>query len=268
MGTLSSMRYKDFIWTYNPKTCKYSATRSYAKHKYPELCGSELEDMDPDAVVITGEGEFSGTDAYARWTALQAVFAKHGVGEFYHPVFTDVHLALMTKLDASMEPRDDYVAYSFEFVSGDVIQPVKTMLQVPNTGSSATSVADNTGRTIVVGDVVICNGYAYYTSYGANPHTSLLTNKSEVVTHVNYKGTHPICVGSLGWMKLSDVKLGNTAATAPSTNTKGTYTVHAGDTLWAIGKKYGIPWKNIASVNNIKNPNLIYPGTVLKIPTA
>lgn len=46
------------------------------------------------------------------------------------------------------------------------------------------------------------------------------------------------------------------------------YTVKKGDTLWAIAKQYlgsGTKYPQIASENNIKNPNLIYPGQVIKI---
>lgn len=46
------------------------------------------------------------------------------------------------------------------------------------------------------------------------------------------------------------------------------YTVKKGDTLWAIAKQYlgsGTKYPQIASENNIKNPNLIYPGQVFKI---
>jgi LysM repeat protein len=48
-----------------------------------------------------------------------------------------------------------------------------------------------------------------------------------------------------------------------------THTVKKGDTLWAISKKYlgnGNRYKEIATLNKIKNPNLIYPGQVFKIP--
>lgn len=46
------------------------------------------------------------------------------------------------------------------------------------------------------------------------------------------------------------------------------YTVKKGDTLWAIAKQYlgsGTKYPQIAQENNIKNPNLIYPGQVFKI---
>ena len=48
------------------------------------------------------------------------------------------------------------------------------------------------------------------------------------------------------------------------------YVVKRGDTLWAIASKYlgsGAKYPQIAQENNIKNPNLIYPGQVFKITT-
>lgn len=46
------------------------------------------------------------------------------------------------------------------------------------------------------------------------------------------------------------------------------YVVKRGDTLWAIASRYlgsGAKYPQIASENNIPNPNLIYPGQVFKI---
>lgn len=58
------------------------------------------------------------------------------------------------------------------------------------------------------------------------------------------------------------------ASTAP---TAKTYTVKAGDSLWAIAAKYygkGSDYSKIAGANTdkISNPNLIYPGQVLTLP--
>jgi len=47
-----------------------------------------------------------------------------------------------------------------------------------------------------------------------------------------------------------------------------TYTVKTGDCLWNIAKKQlgdGAKYKEIAQKNGISNPNLIYPGQVLKL---
>ena len=44
-----------------------------------------------------------------------------------------------------------------------------------------------------------------------------------------------------------------------------TYTVQAGDTLSGIASKYGTTYQELARINNIANPNVIYPGQVIKI---
>jgi len=158
------------------------------------------------------------------------------------------------------------VSYSFEFVAHSAIQSIKTTIKSAGTSGNTDKSVISGNRTIIVGDTVVCNGYAYYDSYGANPHSAKMTSKTMCVTHVNYKGTHPVHVGSVGWMRLQDVSLSNTASTPKSSNNYTTYVVKAGDTLSAIGIKYNVPWKKIASFNHIKNPNLIYAGTTLKIP--
>lgn len=45
------------------------------------------------------------------------------------------------------------------------------------------------------------------------------------------------------------------------------YTVKKGDCLWNIGKRYGVSSDDIWEWNRdqIKNPDLIFPGQVLKI---
>ena len=47
-----------------------------------------------------------------------------------------------------------------------------------------------------------------------------------------------------------------------------TYVVKRGDTLWAIAKKYlgnGQKYRVLATLNNIKNPNLIYVGQTIRL---
>lgn len=46
-----------------------------------------------------------------------------------------------------------------------------------------------------------------------------------------------------------------------------TYTVAAGDTLWEIAVRFGTTVDAIAALNHIENPNLIYPGQVLQLPS-
>ncbi|HOV79762.1 MAG TPA: BsuPI-related putative proteinase inhibitor [Bacillota bacterium] len=45
-----------------------------------------------------------------------------------------------------------------------------------------------------------------------------------------------------------------------------TYTVKPGDTLFAIAQRFGTTAQRLARVNNITNPDMIFPGQVLTIP--
>lgn len=51
----------------------------------------------------------------------------------------------------------------------------------------------------------------------------------------------------------------------PVNNLESYYTVKSGDTLIKIANIYNTDYKNIAKINNILNPDLIYEGQVLKI---
>lgn len=64
-----------------------------------------------------------------------------------------------------------------------------------------------------------------------------------------------------------------TATTAKSTSTtvkstaKGTYTVKTGDTLTSIAAKFTVSVQALETANKITDPNRIYVGQVLQIPT-
>jgi LysM repeat protein len=45
-----------------------------------------------------------------------------------------------------------------------------------------------------------------------------------------------------------------------------TYIVEAGDSLSAIAAEFGTSWTELAALNNIPNPSLIYPGQSLTVP--
>ena len=44
------------------------------------------------------------------------------------------------------------------------------------------------------------------------------------------------------------------------------FTLQPGDTLGEIGARFGVDYHEIARVNGIENPDLIYPGQVFTIP--
>ena len=52
----------------------------------------------------------------------------------------------------------------------------------------------------------------------------------------------------------------------PEVSKPKVYVVKANDVLWKIANKFGTTYKEISKYNNLKNPNLIYPGQKLLIP--
>ena len=43
------------------------------------------------------------------------------------------------------------------------------------------------------------------------------------------------------------------------------YVVQRGDTLSQIGERLGIPWRKLAEWNRLRNPDLIFPGQLIRV---
>ena len=46
------------------------------------------------------------------------------------------------------------------------------------------------------------------------------------------------------------------------------YTIHSGDTLWSIAQRYNTSVEELIQINDLRTPNLIYAGQLLKIPVS
>ena len=55
------------------------------------------------------------------------------------------------------------------------------------------------------------------------------------------------------------------STTTITSNNSIYYTIKSGDTLGAIASRYGTTVSSLVNLNNISNPNLIYPGQVLRV---
>ncbi len=189
---LSPMRYKSYVWEFNPRVYEVTYKRHIVSLKIP-TGGCVMQDMGKSFKVFSGEGEFTGEGAYDKFRQLAKVFEEGGSGTLVHPVW-QLTKAYFVSLTLRQEPRENYVAYSFEFWE-DFSE--NSAFEKEDTGLVPGGVANGT----VIG------------SRSANTHT-----------------------------------------------------VVKGDTLWDIANKYGTTVAELASKNpQIKNPNLIYPGDVIKL---
>lgn len=68
------------------------------------------------------------------------------------------------------------------------------------------------------------------------------------------------------WLSAAIEAASSTTAAASTGSSASSYTVVKGDTLSGIAAKYGTTYQKLAEENGIKNPNLIFPGQVIKIP--
>ncbi len=111
--SLTSMRYKDFVWPHNPRTYTIRYERQVAVHKVP-FGRYAMQDLGMGRRIMEGEGEFWGPDAYDTFKELASVFYAGGPGTLVHPVWQSAS-AYLVRLELVQEPRPDYVRYAFTF---------------------------------------------------------------------------------------------------------------------------------------------------------
>ncbi|MDU3862161.1 MAG: LysM peptidoglycan-binding domain-containing protein, partial [Enterococcus faecalis] len=78
-------------------------------------------------------------------------------------------------------------------------------------------------------------------------------------------GSRVLLEGILSWISKGDIELLPDAATVPDKQPEATHVVQYGETLSSIAYQYGTDYQTLATLNGLANPNLIYPGQVLKV---
>lgn len=124
-----------------------------------------------------------------------------------------------------------------------------TISQLLNTASNPSTPGSGTTYTVQPGDTLYAIALRYGTTVQAIASANGITNPSLI--RVGQTLTIPGTSGS---------------PTTPPPATGTSYTVQAGDTLYAIANRYGTTVQAIASANGISNPSLIRVGQVLRIP--
>ena len=153
-------------------------------------------------------------------------------------------------------------------------------------GKEVTDYTYGTGAVLPTAADITREGYRFDgwyadTSFSGSPVTEITgTDTGDKVFYAKWmRNTTPIIPGNntnniVEQYKTDDSSSGEqTDREVPSPVMKNTpsyvtYTVQAGDTLWAIARKYGCSITEIVAANSdrIKNPNRIHAGWQLKIP--
>ncbi|WP_368562292.1 LysM peptidoglycan-binding domain-containing protein [Enterococcus faecalis] len=78
-------------------------------------------------------------------------------------------------------------------------------------------------------------------------------------------GSRVLLEGILSWISKGDIELLPDTTVVPDKQPEATHVVQYGETLSSIAYQYGTDYQTLAALNGLANPNLIYPGQVLKV---
>lgn len=198
-------------------------------------------------------------------TAKEIVLRGHEIGNhsYSHPYFTKISAAAMVD-EVNKAHQEIYKACGKE----------PEFFFRPPYGSYNTKVLQ------VLGDIGYSRTITWsidtidWKGVSAQDITSKVLNKAApgaiVLMHVG-SGTHtavalPAIIDNL---KLKGYRLTTVSEmlAKANTNTARTYAVTPGDTLYKISKMFNVSLSTLVKANKIANPNLIYPGQVLVVPT-
>ncbi len=82
---------------------------------------------------------------------------------------------------------------------------------------------------------------------------------------IEKSGDKVLLDGIMSWLSVYDVETLDASTAAPATNVSQTHIVQYGENLSSIALKYGTTWQELASINALSNPNIIYQGQTLNV---
>lgn len=170
----------------------------------------------------------------------------------YFPSFINVQMLQFTSTYVAdgLDGNVDFTGITENGYKGGNAQKPKTSTLATTTGKQLHQ--DTHNYTVKNGDTLS----AIASRYGMTVNA--------LVTLNGIKNANLIYPGQA--LRVADSGQGpNVSQKATTTTTTSTYTVRYGDTLSAIASRYGTSTSALASINDISNPNRIYPGQVLKL---
>ena len=213
---------------------------------------------------LTGQGVENHPQTVRNTVAKGHELGNHS---YNHPDFTKISAAQMSTQLARTETivknttgrtTKPYFRAPYGAVNSTVLNTVGnagytytfhwTIDTLDWTGNSATTIYNRVMNGLQPGAIVLMHA-----GYGAVNTPAALDRLIPAIKNKGYR-----------FVTISQLMKRPSTPTPPTTGT--TYTVRAGDTLYAIARRYNTTVAKIAQANNIKNVNLIRVGQVLRIP--
>lgn len=82
---------------------------------------------------------------------------------------------------------------------------------------------------------------------------------------IEKSGDKVLLDGIMSWISVYDVETLDTSISTPVVNTGQTHVVQYGENLSGIATQYGTTWQELARVNALSNPDIIYSGQTLNV---
>lgn len=114
---LEPMRYKGYIWKYNPKQISVTSQRNVKEIPLPSA-DSSVKDLGGMKRIVKGIGEFFGVSCMDDFEELRMVLHEGGSGYLSIPKM-EPFLAAFKYLEMIEKAEPDIISYSFEFWETD-----------------------------------------------------------------------------------------------------------------------------------------------------
>ena len=82
---------------------------------------------------------------------------------------------------------------------------------------------------------------------------------------IEKSGDKVLLNGIMSWLSAYDVETLDASTSAPVVNSGQTHVVQYGENLSGIAANYGTTWQELARINALSNPNIIYQGQTLNV---
>lgn len=193
----------------------------------------------------------TGLGDYGIWLAEYPDYALRGWDDYVGPNYSGDYAMHQFTSSGNISGWSDVLDLSLFFgdenawraYAGATGQPVPTPQVQPQVQTYEQSTVQSSGTTYIVqaGDTLSEIAQRFGTTYQHLAAINGISNPD--IIHVGQE----ICIDR----------------TAPTSDEY--YTIQPGDTLSGIGARYGVSWQWLAEVNGIDTPDLIHPGTTIRV---